>query len=256
MDPVTVRSQWNANARSWTDLTRAGFDVYRDLVNTPAFLRMLPDIDGLVGLDVGCGEAHNTRLVRRAGGRVVGVDVAERFVAAAAAVDSTREHVVGDAGNLPFAEATFDFVTAFMSLMDVSDPDVALTEAVRVLRPGGFVQFSVVHPVNNTARRRWINVDGERWGLAIGDYFVTGWSTDRWTFNAAPEDVRARHELFTVSSQRRTIAGWLNAVAGAGLILEEVAEPCADEDVARHSPKIADTRIVPYFLIVRARKPS
>jgi len=56
-----------------------------------------------------------------------------------------------------------------------------------------------------------------------------------------------------VSSQRRTIAGWLNAVAGAGLILEEVAEPCADEDVARHSPKIGDTRIVPYFLIVRAR---
>jgi hypothetical protein len=117
------------------------------------------------------------------------------------------------------------------------------------------VQFSVVHPVNNTARRRWIDVDGERWGLAIGDYFVTGWSTDRWTFNAAPEDVRAGHRAFTVSSQRRTISGWLNAVAEAGLVIEQVIEPSADEDVARHSPKVADTRIVPYFLIIRGRRP-
>jgi SAM-dependent methyltransferase len=255
MDPEDVRTQWNANAASWTELTRAGYDVYRDLVNTPAFLGMLPDVTGRIGLDVGCGEGHNTRLVRRAGGRAVGIDVAERFVVAAATADGAGEHVVGDATRLPFASGTFDFVTAFMSLMDVSDPDAALAEAVRVLRPGGFVQFSVVHPVNNTARRRWIDVDGERWGLAIGDYFVTGWSTDRWTFNAAPEDVRAGHRAFTVSSQRRTISGWLNAVAEAGLVIEQVIEPSADEDVARHSPKVADTRIVPYFLIIRGRRP-
>jgi SAM-dependent methyltransferase len=256
VDPDDVQAQWNANAASWTELTRAGYDVYRDLVNTPAFLGMLPDVAGRLGLDLGCGEGHNTRLVRRAGGRLVGIDVAERFVVAAATADRASGHVVGDATRLPFADETFDFVTAFMSLMDVRDPDAALAEAVRVLRPGGFVQFSVVHPVNNTARRRWVDVDGERWGLAIGDYFVTGWSTDRWTFNAAPEDIRAGHEAFTVSSHRRTIAGWLNAVAGAGLVIEQVAEPCADEDVARHSPKVADTRIVPYFLIIRARRPG
>ncbi len=251
-----MRAQWNANAASWTELTRAGYDVYRDLVNTPAFLAMLPDVGGRLGLDLGCGEGHNTRLVRRAGGRLVGIDVAEHFVVAAAAADRASGHVVGDATRLPFADETFDFVTAFMSLMDVSDPDAALAEAVRVLRPGGFVQFSVVHPLNNTARRRWIDMDGERWGLAIGDYFVTGWSTDHWTFNAAPADVRAGHRAFTVSSQRRTIAGWVNAVADAGLVIEQVVEPCADEEVARHSPKVADTRIVPYFLIIRARRPG
>jgi hypothetical protein len=34
VDLVDVRPQWNANAASWTELTRAGYDVYRDLVNT------------------------------------------------------------------------------------------------------------------------------------------------------------------------------------------------------------------------------
>jgi len=28
---------WNANAEVWTRLARAGYDVYRDHLNTPAF---------------------------------------------------------------------------------------------------------------------------------------------------------------------------------------------------------------------------
>ena len=58
---------WEHNAAAWVELSRAGYDVYRDLVNTPAFLAMLPDVAGLVGIDLGCGEGHNTRLVRDRG---------------------------------------------------------------------------------------------------------------------------------------------------------------------------------------------
>jgi len=39
-DGVTLpdtRALWNANAAAWTEMSRAGFDRYRDLVNTPAF---------------------------------------------------------------------------------------------------------------------------------------------------------------------------------------------------------------------------
>jgi SAM-dependent methyltransferase len=186
---------------------------------------------------------------------MIGVDFAETFVAHAAAVGADAVGLaVGDASQLPFRDGAFDFVTAFMSLMDMTDPSAALAEMSRVVRPGGFVQFSVVHPVNNTPRRRWIDVDGERWGLAIGDYFVEDTSTDRWTFGAAPPEVQERHELFTVFSVRRTVASWLNMVAGAGLRIEEVVEPYADEQLAREHPSVADTRIVPYFLLVRARR--
>ena len=48
----------------------------------------------------------------------------------------------------------------------------------------------------------------------------------------------------------------MNAVFGAGLSIEAIAEPHADEHTARDHPEVADTRIVPYFLTVRARKPS
>ena len=37
---------------------------------------MLPDVRGLLGLDIGCGEGHNTRLLAGRGARVVAVDIA------------------------------------------------------------------------------------------------------------------------------------------------------------------------------------
>lgn len=249
---------WNANARSWTELSRAGFDVYRDLVNTPAFLAMLPSIAQRSGLDLGCGEGHNTRLLAERGPtNVVALDIADAFVAAAAGSGGSGvRFVIADGATLPFATGSFDFVTAFMSLMDVGDPESTLREVQRVLKPEGFVQLSVLHPATATPIRRWVNDEsGQREALAIGDYFFEGPMTDRWIFSAAPADVRQRHEPFTISSARRTLTGWISAVLAAKLSIEAIAEPHADEETARSHPEVADTAIVPFFLILRARKP-
>ena len=86
-------------------------------------------------------------------------------------------------------------------------------------------------------------------------YFYEGPLTETWTFSAAPAEVRDRYQPFTITYARRTLAGWLSAVLGAGLVIEAIAEPRADEETAATHPQVADTRIGPYFLIVRARKP-
>jgi SAM-dependent methyltransferase len=252
-----TRQIWNANATAWTELTRGGFDVYRDLVNTPAFLDLLPPVAGLVGLDLGCGEGHNTRLVADRGAEIVALDISERFIEAARAHRGPRLHLVqGDGARLPFRDGCFDFVTAFMSLMDVGDPEGSVQEVARVLKPGSFCQFSVIHPVTSTPIRRWV-VDGagERDALAIGDYFFEGPVTESWTFGAAPPEVSDRFDPFTITSVRRTLSGWVNAVVGAGMTIEAMREPRADDETARRHPEVSDTRIAPYFLIVRARKP-
>jgi SAM-dependent methyltransferase len=258
MDQPDTRRLWNANAPAWIELSRAGSDVYRDLVNTPAFFALLPHVDGLLGLDFGCGEGHNTRLLADRGADLVAVDVSELFIDAAASERRDRiRYVVGDGVRLPFAAATFDFVAAFMSLMDVGDPETCLREIGRVLKPGGFVQFSVVHPATGTPIRRWLHDEaGEREALAVGDYFYEGPLTETWVFGAAPADLRDRYQPFMITYARRTLTGWFNAVLGAGLAIEAIDEPHADEATARTHREVADTRIAPFSLLLRARKPA
>src|SRR2546422_11577871 len=80
MDHNEAGRFWNESAESWTKLARAGYDVYRDYLNTPAFFAMLPNVEGLSGLDIGCGEGFNTRLLAERGARMNAIDISPVFV--------------------------------------------------------------------------------------------------------------------------------------------------------------------------------
>jgi hypothetical protein len=43
-------------------------------------------------------------------------------------------------------------------------------------------------------------------------------------------------------------------VLTVGLTITAIDEPCATETTAASRPEVADTRIVPYFLVVQARR--
>src|SRR5712692_7909357 len=134
MEHKEVGRYWNESAESWTKLARAGYDVYRDYLNTPAFFAMLPNVERLAGLDIGCGEGHNTRLLANRGARMTAIDIADVFIAHAQAAEKETplgiDYQVASAVALPFADATFDFATAFMSLMDVPETVRVLAESL------------------------------------------------------------------------------------------------------------------------------
>jgi ubiquinone/menaquinone biosynthesis C-methylase UbiE len=253
---------WEENAADWTALARAGYDVYRDLVNTPAFLEMLPEVSGLRGLDVGCGEGNNTRLVARRGARMTALDISPTFVRHARDEEAARPlgiaYVNASAVKLPFAAATFDFCMATMSIMDVPDQVAAVREAHRVLRRGGFFQFSISHPCFMTPRwKAAFDDEGARVAVCCGDYFACPQGVvSEWTFSATPEDIRKTTRKFRVPQFYRTLSSWLNILLDCGFALERFQEPVAGDETARRHPIVADTRIVAYFLHVRCRKPN
>jgi hypothetical protein len=94
------------------------------------------------------------------------------------------------------------------------------------------------------------------YAVEVGRYYdrMDG-EIERWLFKAAPAEARAGLREFEVPRFHRTLAEWLNAIVDAGFAVERVAEPRADEETATRVPAVADTRIVPYFLQVRCRKP-
>jgi ubiquinone/menaquinone biosynthesis C-methylase UbiE len=251
---------WEANAETWTLHARAGYDIYRDAQNTPEFLSMLPSIAGLNGLDVGCGEGSNTRQLARLGARMQAIDIAPTFIRHAQASEEAEPlgivYRVGDAASLPYADASFDFVAAFMSLMDLPDQDQALREAHRVLRPGGFMQFSILHPCFMPPHRKVLReADGTVRAIEVGRYFETdSGQVDTWWFSTLPREERANVAPFRTPRFHRTLSGWVEILCAAGFTVERLGEPCASVELAKAEPVVADTRVAPLFLHVRVRK--
>ncbi len=251
MDSTDVAACWEANAETWTRHARAGYDLYRDALNTPAFLAELPPVAGLDGLDIGCGEGSNTRKLAEAGGSMVAVDIAPTFIRhaqeAEAAAPLGIDYRFGDGTALPFPDAKFDFATAFMSMMDMPRQDKALAEAARVLKPGGFLQFSILHPCFAPPYRKVLRDDGRYFDGIDGEI-------ETWRFGAAPAEVKASVVPFRVPRFHRTLSEWVAMIVVAGLTIEHMAEPHVDAETARAIPYLADTHIVPLFLHIRARK--
>jgi ubiquinone/menaquinone biosynthesis C-methylase UbiE len=252
---------WNANAEVWTRLARAGYDVYRDHLNTPAFFAMLPNVRGLSALDIGCGEGHNTRLLADRGARVTGIDIAERFIHYAMEAEAGEprgiDYRVASAVDLPFADASFDLATAFMSLMDIPATERVLAEAFRVVKPGGFLQFSISHPCFATPHRRNLrNEQGITYAIEVGDYFraIDG-EIEEWIFGAAPAELRSGLRRFTTPRFTRPLGQWLNLVIDSGFVIERVEEPRPSDEAVRARPSLQDAQVVSYFLHVRARRP-
>ena len=260
MDDREVKKLWEGNADAWTLLARQGYDIYRDHMNTPWFLAMLPDVTGLRGLDIGCGEGNNTRFVARRGAIMVGADISGKFVSHASAHEESRtlgvRYVNASGSALPFAAESFDFAVAFMSLMDMADRDSAIREAYRVLRPAGFFQFSIIHPCFQTPRFKPVcDESGQRVAVECGDYFAEPQGViQQWIFGAAPPEAREGLERFRIPVFYRTLSSWMNLLLDTGFTLERIAEPVADDQTVAKCPHLADTRVMAYYLHLRWRK--
>lgn len=98
-------------------------------------LMPIRDLTKLKHLDIGCGDGYRIRLVKPVG-EIVGIDLDENMVAQARKRGVTA--YVGDAEDLHFPDESFDLVTSIEVLEHVPHPTVALAEAYRVLKRGGF----------------------------------------------------------------------------------------------------------------------
>ena len=262
MNEKEAGQYWNENAIAWTTMARAGFDIYRDHLNTPAFFSILPAINNLSGIDIGCGEGYNTRLLAQKGAKLKAVDIAENFIQKAIEAEKENplgiEYIVASATELPFEKDQFDFATSFMCLMDIPNPEKALLEAYRVLKPNGFLQFSITHPCFTTPHRKNLRntISRKTYAIEVGDYFKSlHGRIDEWTFGETPADLKNKFPKFKTPIFNRTLTQWFNAILEAGFIIEQINEPYPENKTVDKHPSLQDAQLVAYFLHIRCRKP-
>ncbi|MCI0451249.1 MAG: class I SAM-dependent methyltransferase [Candidatus Latescibacteria bacterium] len=107
------------------------------------FMEPSGDLSGKRLLDVGCGLGGKTVAYAEAGARAVGTDLVESNAVQsreyARVAGKGIEFFVGDAAALPVRDGAFDTVVANDAMEHFSEPERALSEMVRVLRPGGAI---------------------------------------------------------------------------------------------------------------------
>jgi SAM-dependent methyltransferase len=146
--PVTVlRESWDAHAKEWIDWVRApGCQDSYWRFHRERFLPLVPD-PGELTLDIGCGEGRVGRDLKERGHTVLGIDCSFTMCHASATYDESSRVIVGDAVNLPLADASADCAIAFMSLQDIDDMPSAVKEIARVLKDGQKLALAIVHPM-------------------------------------------------------------------------------------------------------------
>ena len=259
MNEMELANYWNNNAPAWIELSRAGYDIYRDYLNTPAFFNILPNIKGLKGIDIGCGEGHNTRLLAAQGATLDAIDISDLFIESAQQMEMQFplgiSYSFASATRLPFENDSFDFATSFMCLMDLPDQEKAIAEAYRVLKPGGFFQFSIEHPCFKTPYMKKVQHAQGGISFEIGQYFKgSDGAIEEWIFGDAPEELKSRLPKFSIPNFHRTLSWWINTLISVGFSIEQLHEPYPDEETVLKKPALKGAREVSYFLQVRCRK--
>lgn len=120
-------------------------------------LRLLGDPSGQL-LDLGCGTGQHTVAFRDAGWKVIGIDLSEDMLEQAR--KRGLDVVCGNAAALPFEDGRFDAVVSVWTHTDIDDFSAAVSEAARVLRPGGPFVYGGLHPCFAGPHSRFFGAEG------------------------------------------------------------------------------------------------
>lgn len=97
-------------------------------------------------LDLGCGTGRYSLYLDSLGHSVTGIDISMDMIEFAKQKSKQIQFIQGDISNLPFEDNSFDLVVSGLTIHYVRNLEKAINEFSRVLRPGGHMIISSVHP--------------------------------------------------------------------------------------------------------------
>lgn len=209
-------------------------NAYYDRPNT---LSLFPEVEGKMILDAGCGPGKYAQILLERGAQVVGFDISPAMVAKAAQRNgSNGTFFVHDLSEpIPIEEdGKFDFVLCALALHYLEDPQPAVKEFYRLLKPGGRLIVSVEHPFFNYLYFKAKN------------YFLNEKVSSVWRGFGTPIEV---------PSYRKSLHDTCSHFTESGFLIEKIIEPKPTEEFLKADPKhYHELNAFPSFLCIRAIK--
>lgn len=154
--PAEVAAMFDQVAETY-DLTNDLLSFGQDRAWRRVVAKLVSAKSGQSILDLAAGTGSSSVVFAKPGVRVVAGDFSEGMLAVGRKRHPQLEFVFADATNLPFKDAEFDAVTISFGLRNVVDTRAALTQMLRVTKPGGKLVICEFSRVTNPVLRPLYN---------------------------------------------------------------------------------------------------
>lgn len=239
---------WNAMGDEWFELAQTG--EARNCFIMPNMLKFIGDVKGKKVLDLGCGEGGYSRELAKRGAELVSIDCSKKAIeyATKLACDENLQiqHFVRNSNDLfDIASEQFDIVLCSMMLMDCEDFEGTIREVVRVLKPGGRLFASVLHPCFDGNHDTGIGRQGQGIDrqVVVKNYF----EPREW-------EAPLYQGTIPVMWRHRTFEDYVKTFVGAGLTIVDLNEPRATDEQAKISVAMAWLQKIPLYLYWELKK--
>ncbi|TCC23332.1 class I SAM-dependent methyltransferase [Kribbella sindirgiensis] len=192
----------------------------------------LPPVAGARVVDLGCGEGGlAVRLAEAGAAEVLAVDVSEQMLAAARLHPAVR-YERADLADFEVPTGTADLVVSSMALHYVEDFDDLVARVARWLVPGGWLVFTMEHPM--------VTAPVVAADCVVDDYADEGRRERTWFVEG-------------VIKYHRTIGSIVATLLRHGFQVERLDEPMPNPEQVVAQPSLAVHRRRPPILLIAAR---
>ena len=213
-----IINQWNSAALKYAeDQERSEFVESNKRVVESRFKRF----NGEKVLDLGCGYGFFTDYFRSIGADVIGIDGSEKMIEIARGKYPLTEFSVMDI-TMPFTfeKNRFDIVFSNQVLMDIENIDFVFSECNRILKTGGILYYSIVHPAFYDCQWQK-DENGYRYAKVMDKYITPYQFTNVFWGETA--------------HFHRPLSYYLNAAANNGFALKQACEPISYDGINKNS---------------------
>jgi SAM-dependent methyltransferase len=195
-------------------------------------LAPLGDLNGKDVIELGCGTAYCSAWFARRGARPVGIDLSESQLATARELQAKHglefPLIHGTAESVPLPDASFDVAFSEYGAALWAEPRAWLSEAARLLRPGGWLVFVTSSPLailcatenpdgtsetlqrpqfEGLGRMEWESEDSVEFHLAHGDMIALlrelGFAIEALHELRPPADAKTRYDFMPLEWARQ-----------------------------------------------------